>query len=214
MFRLCTTQEVMNSYTLCAKLGNMTTNSDEFFGGAIKIHREAKGWSKNVFAQKLRDAGLEKFHPTTVTRLEEGTRPTRLNEAAIIARVLEHSIDSLVNFTYPYEDLDETVDVYDHACKELARHEQILELAKFDAEEEERELTIRLLGDGPISDNERAKSVEAIERFKLIAIDERVDFWREELPELDFDDFFDFRYEAIRAAREARVKAAGDGNDS
>lgn len=196
--------------------GFMANNSDEFFGHSIKIHREGMGWSKNEFAQKLRDAGLENFHPTTVTRLEQGTRATRLNEAAIIAKVLEHSIDSLVNFTYPYEDLEEAIDFYDHACRRIVWHEKAAAIAYADAISEEQALSAKLLSDDSISDAERELSEKAIARFKQVVVENRIDHWEEIMREIEVDDeeeFYDFRWEAIRNEREARVKAASNGND-
>lgn len=191
----------------------MTSKSDKFFGGAIKIHREGRGWSKNEFAQKLRDAGLENFHPTTVTRLEDGTRATRLNEAAIIAKVLEHSIDSLVNFTYPYEDLEEAIIVYDYACKRLAWHQQAVAEAFLRAELDESDLALKLASGEIASESERELSAKAIEHFNEIVTHARPEYWEEKLDELDDDDFFDLHYEAIRESREAKAKAASNGND-
>lgn len=191
----------------------MTNKSDDFFGGAIKIHREGKGWSKSIFAQKLRDAGLENFHPTTVTRLEDGTRATRLNEAAIIARVLEHSLDSLVNFTYPYEDLEEAITVYDYACKRLAWHKQAVAEAFLRAELEESDLSLKLDSREIASESERELSAKAIEHFDEIVTHARPEYWDAKVDEIDDNEFFDLHWEAIRESREAKARAASNGND-
>lgn len=194
--------------------GSMAINSDQFFGHSIRLHREGMGWSKNEFAQKLRDAGLSNFHPTTVTRLEDGSRATRLHEAAIIAKVLEHSIDSLVNFTYPYEDLEEAIDFYDHACRRVVWHEKVAAVAYADAIDEERDLSAKLLSDESISEDERELSKKAIERFKEVVVLERVEYWSKNMGDVEEDEeFYDFRWEAIRNEREARVRATTNGDD-
>lgn len=74
----------------------MTRTPDELFGLEVAAIREGKGWSKAEFATRLAEAGLDNFHPTTVGRMEKGSRPVRLSEAVVIAQVLETRLDDLV----------------------------------------------------------------------------------------------------------------------
>lgn len=62
--------------------------ADERFAANVKALREERGWSQGELASRLRDAGLESFHPTTVVRMEKGERLVRLGEARVIADVL------------------------------------------------------------------------------------------------------------------------------
>lgn len=66
------------------------------FGLEVKARREEQKWSMTEFANLLKQAGLENFHPTTVSRMESGQRPVRLSEAVIIAHVLGDTLDNLV----------------------------------------------------------------------------------------------------------------------
>jgi len=65
------------------------------FATNMKALREAMGWNQNEMARRLSGAGLEGFHQTTVSRIEQGQRPVRLAEATVIARILRTSLDRL-----------------------------------------------------------------------------------------------------------------------
>lgn len=68
---------------------------ESHFVEAMRSAREILGWSQGEFARRLKKAGLRNFHQTTVSRIEQGERPVRLAEAAIIARVLGQDLDSM-----------------------------------------------------------------------------------------------------------------------
>lgn len=69
---------------------------NELFGHKVKRERLARGWSVPDFAERLNRASLKNFHPTTVSRMESGERPTRIFEAATIANVLGRDLASLL----------------------------------------------------------------------------------------------------------------------
>ncbi|MEX5259576.1 helix-turn-helix transcriptional regulator [Kocuria sp. CPCC 205263] len=50
--------------------------------------REEKGWSQGELSRRLVDSGLSVFHQTTITRIENGSRPVKLDEAGVIAEAL------------------------------------------------------------------------------------------------------------------------------
>ncbi|RYB91009.1 XRE family transcriptional regulator [Nocardioides oleivorans] len=54
--------------------------------------RESHGMTQTDLAKRLQPYGL-KFHQQTIQRVEAGERPVRLNEAHIIARVLESDLN-------------------------------------------------------------------------------------------------------------------------
>lgn len=69
------------------------------YGEAIRRLREAAGLSQTELARAvaLEMGKLEhEFHPTTLAKVERGTRPTPLDEAAAIARIFGLSLDRLV----------------------------------------------------------------------------------------------------------------------
>lgn len=72
---------------------------DENIGSAIRLRREARGWSGHEFSTLLRSSGLNHFHPTTVSRTESGERALRVNEITVVSSVLECDIDELVSMT-------------------------------------------------------------------------------------------------------------------
>lgn len=55
----------------------------------MKRLREEKGWTQNQLATELCKAGLDSFKQITVARIEEGKRAVKLEEAGVIAQVLD-----------------------------------------------------------------------------------------------------------------------------
>lgn len=64
---------------------------DELVGANIRRYRDALGLSQTDLSERLTRPG-EPFHQQTVQKIEKGTRPLRLSEAARIAEVLGVSI--------------------------------------------------------------------------------------------------------------------------
>lgn len=54
------------------------------FGEKVRQWRQARSWSQEDLAEKLRQHGFD-MHQTTVAKLERGARPLRVAEAAAIA---------------------------------------------------------------------------------------------------------------------------------
>lgn len=54
-------------------------------------------WSQAELARRLEAAGLDGFNQTNVSRLEQGERPLRLNEARVIAEVLDSELQALAD---------------------------------------------------------------------------------------------------------------------
>lgn len=69
---------------------------DRRFAESMKTLREGKGWSQGEFAKRLKAAGLETFHQTTVSRVEKGERPVRIGEARIIAQALDTMVGVMI----------------------------------------------------------------------------------------------------------------------
>lgn len=60
----------------------------------MKALREEHGTSQAELAKQVSDEGLP-FHQPTIQRIETGARPIRLNEAMVLARVLETSLEEM-----------------------------------------------------------------------------------------------------------------------
>jgi len=71
--------------------------ADDRLGNRIKVERENRGWSQVDMANMLSDNGIQPMHPTTVAKIEAGTRSVRINEAVGIADLFEVSLDSLLD---------------------------------------------------------------------------------------------------------------------
>jgi transcriptional regulator with XRE-family HTH domain len=61
--------------------------------------REAKGMTQTDLARALRDRHGLRFHQQIVARIEAGERPVRLNEAHLIAQVLETNLSAMTAVT-------------------------------------------------------------------------------------------------------------------
>jgi transcriptional regulator with XRE-family HTH domain len=71
--------------------------TDERFGKRVKHERDLRGWSQAEMAQMLSDNGIQPIHPTTIAKIEGGTRSVRINEALGIANLFEASLDELLD---------------------------------------------------------------------------------------------------------------------
>jgi transcriptional regulator with XRE-family HTH domain len=56
------------------------------FGNKVRQWRQARNWSQEDLADRLREQGFD-MHQTTVAKIERGTRPLRVAEAAAIATI-------------------------------------------------------------------------------------------------------------------------------
>lgn len=73
------------------------TTVSRVFRENLRRHREARNWTQGDLARYLRDTGATALgHQTTLARLESGQRAVRLDEAVIIARVLDITLDQLL----------------------------------------------------------------------------------------------------------------------
>jgi transcriptional regulator with XRE-family HTH domain len=59
---------------------------EKSFGEKVRQWRRARNWSQEDLANRLRRQGFD-MHQTTVAKIERGTRPLRVSEAAAIANI-------------------------------------------------------------------------------------------------------------------------------
>lgn len=59
---------------------------EKTFGDKVRQWRRERNWSQEEVAERLRDQGFE-MHQTTVAKIERGTRPLRVAEAAALAYI-------------------------------------------------------------------------------------------------------------------------------
>lgn len=89
--------------------------------GAVQRLRTERGWSQAELAEKMRERGFTKFHPTTISRIEKGDRPVRIAEALGLARVLGTSVARMMVPTEDAKVLDQLfAAVDDHTAVENA----------------------------------------------------------------------------------------------
>ncbi|SER80239.1 Helix-turn-helix domain-containing protein [Pedococcus cremeus] len=68
---------------------------EERFTANLRRLREAKGWSQNELATRMRGRGWESFRQTTVSRLEKGEQSVRIGEARALADLLGVTVDDM-----------------------------------------------------------------------------------------------------------------------
>lgn len=66
------------------------------FVANMKRLRADRGWSQGELAKRMKVAGWDKFHQTTISRIEQGVQPVRLGEARGIADALGTTVDQMV----------------------------------------------------------------------------------------------------------------------
>lgn len=70
------------------------------FGKRMKQERERDEISQTELAKRVTAKGIA-FHQQTVQRIEAGLRPVRLNEAMVVAELLNNSLDEMVQSGTP-----------------------------------------------------------------------------------------------------------------
>jgi transcriptional regulator with XRE-family HTH domain len=73
------------------------TQGELFFAEQIKYLREARLWSQEELAAALRQKDLPHVNQSTVSRIENQTRPVRLMEAQALAQIFGRTLHSLTN---------------------------------------------------------------------------------------------------------------------
>lgn len=74
-------------------------------GGRVKEMRLARAWTQDDLARRMTDGGFP-MHQTTVAKLENGTRPTSLDEIAAIAGLFDTPVGALFGRS---EDIETTI---------------------------------------------------------------------------------------------------------
>jgi len=81
---------------------------EQLVGRQLRLLRQARGWSQQEVAEKMRPFGYE-WSQATVTRLESATRPIRLNELADLALLYGVPIEQFLEpevQDFAWDDLD------------------------------------------------------------------------------------------------------------
>jgi transcriptional regulator with XRE-family HTH domain len=97
---------------------------EKSFGEKVRQWRRARNWSQDDLAHRLRSRGFD-MHQTTVAKIERGTRPLRVAEAAAIAFIFR--VPPLAVFMGPppeklpwsIRDMHETIEMAESHLAEL-----------------------------------------------------------------------------------------------
>lgn len=95
------------------------------FREQMKLVRERQGMNQTDLARRMADRGFA-FHQQTVQRIEQGLRPVRLNEAMVLANILELSLDSMTTPMQADErDIVWEVERARRECSEIAENASV-----------------------------------------------------------------------------------------
>ena len=102
------------------------------FGRNVRRARESAGLTHAALAVQVssRSAGAIALSTTAVTDIEDGTRPARLDEAAVIAEIVQVPLADLITDGAPASDPQQTAD---EALKRRQRDDVIAEFESFAA---------------------------------------------------------------------------------
>ena len=83
-----------------------TPTPEQLLGRQVRLLRQARGWSQQDVAEKMRPYGHH-WSQATVTRLEAATRPIRLNEVADLAALFGIPVAQFLESPdFKWEDLE------------------------------------------------------------------------------------------------------------
>ena len=68
---------------------------DEVVGRSLRELRESRQMTQAELAAELRRRGLTGFYPQTILKVEKGQRALKLTEGAVIAEVLDATLDAI-----------------------------------------------------------------------------------------------------------------------
>ena len=100
------------------------------FVESIKRLREEKEWTQADLARAMSDIGWTGIYQTTVSRIENGSRPLRMGEARGIAKALGVPFSSMlapIEETQPIRDLERRVRNARASARQLDRRQRQLE---------------------------------------------------------------------------------------
>lgn len=97
-------------------------------GARVRALREAKGWSQQEIADRMKRRGFD-WMQSTVAKTEAAARPIRINEAFALARVFDESINALIYEESVRGNLEHAVFVAEDAVAEAESRVQDAEQA-------------------------------------------------------------------------------------
>lgn len=100
----------------------MATDKDKQIGENVAAFRD--DMSQKALADAMRDAGY-KWSQSTVWAVEQGTRPLKLAEASVLAKILDTSVDFLLSPTQ----IRGLLQAGEHTARELKDAEEHLDQA-------------------------------------------------------------------------------------
>ncbi|WP_324650984.1 helix-turn-helix transcriptional regulator [Georgenia sp. H159] len=87
-------------------------SDDERFAANVRRLRERQGWSQAELAKRLREAGYDQFHATTISRIENGERGVRLSEARAISVILGTALSVMLEPSGDAKAIQDFVDTW------------------------------------------------------------------------------------------------------
>lgn len=115
----------------------------KLFGANMKRLREKKGWLQTDLAKHLQSGGLPKYSQVAVSRTEEGNRTVRLDEALVIAKVLDVTIEQLLE---PADSLSKRLEIANAETNKI--YSLRLELSRLAQEYEKQRMESRKILEG------------------------------------------------------------------
>jgi transcriptional regulator with XRE-family HTH domain len=94
--------------------------------GRCLLHRKAKGYSQSDMARLLEDRGLP-FQQQTILKIEKGSRPLKLEEAYMIADVLDIEL-SLLTEQFTNDAIAAAATKILQRAAAIARHDKSVEI--------------------------------------------------------------------------------------
>lgn len=88
----------MGNETESATASSGMPNPELLVGLRVRQLRQALGWSQEQVAKRLLEFGVS-MHQTTIAKIEAAARPIRVNEAYVLAKILNVSLEDLLQYT-------------------------------------------------------------------------------------------------------------------
>lgn len=144
---------------------------EERFRAQMEDLRSARQITQTALAEQVRERGFP-FHQQTIAKIENGTRPVRLDEAYVIADVLGSSVPQMVLPLKQARDLQRLTDAWRTASR--LRYAVLRAAAEYDSARQELAKEIRYL-ERTAADDETLMRIETAKPLVGLSVEEIVE---------------------------------------
>lgn len=76
---------------------NRLSDEEMTFAAQVRALREERGWTQADLVDRIKSSGLMYMNQSTLSRIENGTRPVRLMESQVLSRIYDRPVTMMID---------------------------------------------------------------------------------------------------------------------